>query len=339
MSSSTRLLSPGSSFLSSSLSLSDIMANRQRQFRDDERLARDLQKTYDKEHLIMKYRRARKKIQKMHAAITSTRAHAVPSIKNATKTGATTSATAGKVTRLPVVVREAKKTGDDDVFDVLSVHRNEIRSFLSTNWKSERLGEIVEIKENPYSKPGQPLYERFLRAWQLVEDTTVQCVFHGTAECNIDPICRTGLDPKRRKGQAFGRGEYFATSATIPLAYVKGGRKLLVFAVLMDKSGLRRRAGNIVVIKKKEHQLPLFVVTFKKRRGVNSQHLVAAADVELSDARAEVTKRRQGRVLRRSSVPCPPPLPANWTKQFDARTKCVYYWNTSTNQSQWERPT
>ena len=49
-----------------------------------------------------------------------------------------------------------------------------------------------------------------------------------------------GLDPKRRAGQAHGPGEYFAGAghSQISVAYCKGGRKMIVFAVLVDRSGL-----------------------------------------------------------------------------------------------------
>ena len=108
------------------------------------------------------------------------------------------------------------------------------------------------------------LYNRFVESWQRVPDQTVKLCFHGTAEANIDAICRDGLDPKRRSGQAYGPGEYFgaAGNATISIAYCKGGRKMLVFAVLVDKSGLTCDNGQIIVVNKPEYQLPLFVLTF-----------------------------------------------------------------------------
>ena len=69
-------------------------------------------------------------------------------------------------------------------------------------------------------------------------------------QANIDAICRNGLDPARRSGQAYGPGEYFgaAGNATISVAYCKGGRKMLVFAVLVDKSGLTLDNGSIIVV-------------------------------------------------------------------------------------------
>jgi hypothetical protein len=74
--------------------------------------------------------------------------------------------------------------------------------------------------ENPHSRPGQALYNRFVLAWEAVADQSVITAFHGTPEANIDAICRTGLDPNRRSGQAHGPGEYFATNATTSLGFV-----------------------------------------------------------------------------------------------------------------------
>jgi hypothetical protein len=74
--------------------------------------------------------------------------------------------------------------------------------------------------ENPHARPGAPLYNRFVTAWERVANQTVKVVFHGTAEQNIESICKTGLDPSLRRGQAHGPGEYFATDAAVSLPYV-----------------------------------------------------------------------------------------------------------------------
>ena len=161
-------------------------------------------------------------------------------------------------------VEENKK---NDYFDVLSEHRTNIENFLNKHWK-EQMGKIIEIKENPHSLPGTPQYNRFVEEWQKVADQTVKCVFHGTPEANIDAICLGGLDPSRRgkNGQAHGAGEYFADEPAICLAYCKGGNKMLVFAVLLDRSGFT--ANKVTVINNTAHQLPLFIVTFQNPMGL-----------------------------------------------------------------------
>ncbi|EOD26907.1 hypothetical protein EMIHUDRAFT_114877 [Emiliania huxleyi CCMP1516] len=116
---------------------------------------------------------------------------------------------------------------------------------------------------NPKSLPNEPLYER-----QRVPNKTIRLVFHGTPEANVGAICRDGLDPGRRAGQAHGAGEYFGGNMDVSMGYCRGGKYMLVFAVLLDKSGLTKVVpsqhgvpGEIVVVNKPEHQLPLAVVS------------------------------------------------------------------------------
>ena len=54
-----------------------------------------------------------------------------------------------------------------------------------------------------------------------------------------------------------------SAAAADPLSVNSRGR-MLVFAVLMDRTGLTKRQSGIVVVHKPEHQLPLAVVTFEK---------------------------------------------------------------------------
>ena len=119
----------------------------------------------------------------------------------------------------------------------------------------------LPIWSNPKSAPGQPLYERFVAAWQRAPNQQIQLVFHGTSEQNIATICTDGLDPARRAGQACGPGEYFGKQMAVSHGYCRGGRHMLIFAVLLDRSGVTYNQGGVIVINKAEHQLPLAVVT------------------------------------------------------------------------------
>ena len=115
-------------------------------------------------------------------------------------------------------------------------------------------------------RTGALLYERFVAAWERVPDKTIKLVFHGTPSENIPSICKTGLDPKRRTGQAHGKGEYFGQSMDVSKGYCRNGRHMLVFAVLLDKSGLTQvrdtsAKQHMIVVHRSEHQLPLAVVT------------------------------------------------------------------------------
>ena len=159
--------------------------------------------------------------------------------------------------------RARVEANKNNVFDVLGEHRKTIQEYLQKTKFAEIVGEILDIKTNPHSLPGTPQYQRFVLEWQRVADQTVELVYHGTAEANVDIICRNGLDPARRRGQAYGPGEYFAGTPAISLGYCKGGTKMLIFACLMDKTGLTNNIGNIIVINKVEHQLPLFTISFQ----------------------------------------------------------------------------
>ena len=152
---------------------------------------------------------------------------------------------------------------DEASTDLLHEQRQRLPAFLREN---ERQLPVTDIAMNPHSLPGTPLYKRFFAAWAHVPNKSMRLVFHGTSEENIDAICREGLDPKRRSGQALGPGEYFGGQPRISLGYCRGGRKMLVFAILTDPSGVtqfnEQIPGGVAVIHKPEHQLPLAVVTF-----------------------------------------------------------------------------
>ena len=118
--------------------------------------------------------------------------------------------------------------------------RRDVGSFVA---RAARQLEVEEVEHNPASRPGEPLYEKFRRAVDQAEDKTIRLVFHGSPEANMDAIAKDGLDPKRRGsavGQAYGAGEYFGTDVSTSLGYCRGGKKMLVFAVLCDSSGVTR---------------------------------------------------------------------------------------------------
>ncbi|KAL7539910.1 hypothetical protein ACHAWF_006542 [Thalassiosira exigua] len=89
----------------------------------------------------------------------------------------------------------------------------------------------------------------------------VRVVFHGTAEINIQSILRDGLDPSLRRGQTYGQGEYFANNPAMSLHYCKGGKKMVVFAVITAKADVR--AKDLIVVNKSERQLPLAALSFE----------------------------------------------------------------------------
>jgi hypothetical protein len=66
--------------------------------------------------------------------------------------------------------------------------------------------------------------------------------------------------------------EYFGGTANVSLGYCKGGRKMLVFVVLMDPAGVTSENDSIIVINKPSNQLPIAVVTFEQPR-VHHHHM------------------------------------------------------------------
>lgn len=152
---------------------------------------------------------------------------------------------------------------------------SELREQLATLVSKHRAGDSGErgkkkkgapprplpLFHNPKSQPGEPLYERFISAWAAVPNKKIKLVFHGTPADNIESICTNGLDPARRNGQAYGPGEYFGAAMDVSKGYCRSGRHMLIFAVLLDKSGLTVSNKQMVVVNKAEHQLPLAVVT------------------------------------------------------------------------------
>lgn len=167
--------------------------------------------------------------------------------------------------------RPKSKTNDDEALaraiqgleyedvDILQEQRAGVNNLLQT--KASNL-QVKAVKANPHSQVGLPLYNRFYQAWQRVGNQSILLVFHGTLEANIGSICQGGLDPKRRSGQSLGMGEYFGKSFSVSRSYCKGGRKMLVFAVLEDPSGVTHNDANTIVIHNPEHHLPIFVVDF-----------------------------------------------------------------------------
>ena len=131
---------------------------------------------------------------------------------------------------------------------------------------------IEEVIVNRHAHPETPsaLYDKFVGAWTDVNETHKQSLllcYHGTAEENLENICEYGLDPKRRVGQALGKGEYFGTNIEVSFPYCKTpyneSAKCIVFAILCAPQGLTHRNDNVLVVHENSFQLPLYVIKLK----------------------------------------------------------------------------
>ena len=123
------------------------------------------------------------------------------------------------------------------------------------------------ISENPDTKPpGGSLFKRFKQKYDsLAKNQRVTCLaFHGTADKNISSICKNGYDPKLRSGQAYGTGEYFATTPDTPMNYCKGGKRMLLNELLLGQQGTHHTKHSVIVVMKDPaHDLPRFIVSFR----------------------------------------------------------------------------
>jgi hypothetical protein len=121
--------------------------------------------------------------------------------------------------------------------------------------------------QQPRFKAFHPLnvtFDKFAKACYHLEPTTsLAIVFHGTATMNIPNILRSGLDPKRRSGQAYGPGEYFSKEPGISVSYCRGGLEMLVFVVVVPNNRHKNCPPDYVVVENNDHELPLGSVSFK----------------------------------------------------------------------------
>ena len=125
--------------------------------------------------------------------------------------------------------------------------------------------EIVNFEQNKYINNFFPIYSRFINAYNKSQHKELRVVYHGTSENNIDNILRCGLDPKRRRGQACGPGEYFGNVLDISVGYSKGDPYVMIFIILMDSDGITYNDRGVLVINKSEYQLPIGYIKFHKK--------------------------------------------------------------------------
>ena len=114
---------------------------------------------------------------------------------------------------------------------------------------------VAAMHDVPAGLPGGALYLRFAAAHTAVCDKSISIAFHGTAEKNVDVIAAEGLDPDLRRGAIAGSGDYFMQRLDKVLRYSEGARRILIFALLTDSSGLTYEGRHMYVINKSAHQV------------------------------------------------------------------------------------
>jgi len=92
--------------------------------------------------------------------------------------------------------------------------------------------------------------------------------WHGTSEANVLSIAVSGFDPKRRSGQVFGTGEYFAKNPTVSISYAQGGSFMFLCKLLLGAADLDHTWASgpqYYILKQRDcriQALPLYVVQF-----------------------------------------------------------------------------
>ncbi|UJR19381.1 hypothetical protein I4U23_022511 [Adineta vaga] len=104
------------------------------------------------------------------------------------------------------------------------------KKFVQDNWPLDKTVQpIGRIDENPYLEKQYKSLTRFYKGNQELGHSFPPDLakgffaYHGCPFQAIDAISQTGFDPKRRAGQAYGRGEYFGVTAIISHGYSQKG--------------------------------------------------------------------------------------------------------------------
>eukprot|EP00931_Biecheleriopsis_adriatica_P033445 TRINITY_DN19409_c0_g3_i1.p1 TRINITY_DN19409_c0_g3~~TRINITY_DN19409_c0_g3_i1.p1 ORF type:complete len:1373 (-),score=316.79 TRINITY_DN19409_c0_g3_i1:99-4079(-) len=97
--------------------------------------------------------------------------------------------------------------------------------------------------------------------------------FHGTPDVNIFSIVENGFDAKRRAGQAFGAGEYFAKNPEVSKGYSGSGNYMLVCSLCLGTQASSGELGDgdhiwadgpqYYVIRNPEQVVPLFILRWR----------------------------------------------------------------------------
>jgi HrpA-like RNA helicase len=104
------------------------------------------------------------------------------------------------------------------------------KKFVEDYWPIDtQMQPIGRIDENPYLKKQYKSLKRFYKGIATLGHPFPPDLakgffaYHGCPFQAITSICQNGFDPKRRSGQAYGRGEYFGITASVSHGYAQKG--------------------------------------------------------------------------------------------------------------------
>ncbi|CAB9527727.1 expressed unknown protein [Seminavis robusta] len=122
-------------------------------------------------------------------------------------------------------------------------------------------------------------HKQYINFWETYRHDEsakrIGVVFHGTPEERVQEILNNGLDPKYRKTQAFGKGEYFSKDPGLATTYTKGGHKMIVFLIFIPEEHERyynQKDRDIIVVNNTSHELPIGVITYESVDRAIVQH-------------------------------------------------------------------
>jgi len=135
---------------------------------------------------------------------------------------------------------------DDDEILLFEEIFARCEEWIMTTWNIDL--KIIKIYRNPFLKKHHILQRantsgtRALSRFQTALDHNGLCLagldyefgWHGTEEHNMEAICRDGFNPMYRRGQQYGKGEYFGVTATASYGYCKGGSFLIATLIAVS---------------------------------------------------------------------------------------------------------
>eukprot|EP00808_Paulinella_micropora_P013937 g1559.t1 len=165
------------------------------------------------------------------------------------------------------------------------------KKFLEEN-PDAGLGDPVAVDVNPGLGRNCPAMHRYCEGVKRaggVDALSTKSLYawHGTSDIAIPPICENGFDPGRRRGQAYGPGEYFGLSASISRGYIKGSTRLIVCQLLrvheMHTSGSYCYVVNNPLDNSYCFNLPVLVVTYEQNTPLQFLPGSGASPISLID--------------------------------------------------------
>jgi len=124
--------------------------------------------------------------------------------------------------------------------------------------------------------------------------------WHGTSEENVLSIAMHGFDPKRRSGQVYGEGEYFAKDPNVSVSYARGGSFMLLCKLLLGVADLDHSwvdSCKYYVLKQRDFRiqvLPLFVIQFQESDSGLTRQLSDIKKQDIEDAGTLAVRQRGG---------------------------------------------